>query len=110
MPVGIDDRRHHGLAGKINARRAGRNHHLAVAADHREAAVLDNEGGILDGAAIAHDEAGAFEHRHGGAWRLGGSRPREGGGEEQARSEQGQGPALAGLMQRGGRDVRPHGL
>jgi hypothetical protein len=75
MAMRVDDRRHDGLAGEIDARRAGRKRHLAVSTDCREAAVLDDEGGILDGAAVANDESRAFEHRHGRARRLASSRP-----------------------------------
>ncbi len=71
----IDDRRHDGFAGQVDARRAGGNRDLAVSADRREAAVLDDEGGILDGAAVTHDEARTFERGHGGAGRLACGRP-----------------------------------
>ncbi len=75
VAVRIDDRRNDGLAGEIDARRAGRNRHLAVPADRRETAVLDGESGVFDGAAITDNETRAFKHRHRRAWRLACSRP-----------------------------------
>jgi len=57
MAVRIDDRRHHGLAGEIDARRAGGRRNLASSSNRRDAAVLDDESRILDrGAAVAGDE------------------------------------------------------
>src|SRR5258708_4632094 len=67
MAVRIDDRRHHGLAGEIDARRACRCRHLASSSDRRDAAVPDDESRILDGgAAVAGDEPCPLAHRRAG--------------------------------------------
>ena len=47
----VDDRRHDGLAGQIDASRAGRNLQLSSSADLGEPIVLNDERGILDGRA-----------------------------------------------------------
>ena len=44
MAVRVDDRRHHGLAGQINACGAGRDRQLPLPANRREAVVFDDEG------------------------------------------------------------------
>ena len=89
MAVRIDDRRHHGLAGEIDARRAGGRRHLAPSSDRRDAGVLDDECRILDGsAAVACDEASALEQgRAGRPGRLAYSGPRACGDKEQAGGE-----------------------
>ena len=63
----VDQRGDHRLAGQIDARGAGRRLHLAPAPDAREAVVLDQERRVFDRrAAVAGDEAGAFEQGRGG--------------------------------------------
>ena len=63
MAVHVDQRRHHRLAGEVDACRAGRRLHLAAPADRGEAVVLDDEGRVLDRrAAVAGDEPRALEH------------------------------------------------
>ena len=70
MPVEIDHCGHHGPAGEIDARRAGRDLHLAAASNGRELTVIDDECGVLDGsAAVAGDEPRSFEHGHSGGLR-----------------------------------------
>ncbi len=77
VAVRIDDRRHHGLAGQIDARRARRHRHLASLADRRDAAVLNDESNVFDRrAAVTDDQPRPFEHRRAGRTRrLAGSRP-----------------------------------
>ena len=63
MAVRVDERRHHGLAGEIDAARAGRHAHGAASADLGDAVAFDHEGCVLDRrAAVAGDQARAFEH------------------------------------------------
>ena len=67
MLVRVDDRRHHGLAGEVHARRARGDAHVGGAADLREAIAADDERGVLDrSASVADDDAGAFEDGHAG--------------------------------------------
>ena len=62
MRVRVDDRRHHGLAGEVHARRARGHAHVAGAADLREAIPAHDERGVLDrSASVADDDARAFE-------------------------------------------------
>jgi hypothetical protein len=62
----VDERRHHGLAGDIDARCAGRHRHLAAAAHRRDPVARDDDGGIVDRrTAIAGDEPRAFEYGNG---------------------------------------------
>ena len=61
----INHGRHHRLAGESDARCAGGDRQLAAPADCREAIVLDDERGVLDGAAVTGNEPPTFEHRQG---------------------------------------------
>ena len=62
--MGIDDRRHDGLAAQIDERRADGRLDLTLLADADDAVVLDEERGVLDWrAAVAGDETRAFEER-----------------------------------------------
>ena len=74
--VRIDQRGDDRLAGQIDARRAGRRLHLALAADSREAAALDEEGGALNRRAVAAgNQPRAFvQHRIRRTWDLRGGR------------------------------------
>ena len=63
MAVGVDNRRHDGLASQIDARRACRELHVTVLPDARELAVLDDECGIVDGATVADNQPRAVEQR-----------------------------------------------
>ena len=70
MAVRIDDRRHHGLAGQIDAGRARRDRHLALPADLGEAVALDDERGVFDRrAAVPGDQPRTLKYGH--ARRLG---------------------------------------
>ena len=64
MRVRVDDRRHHGLAGEVDSRRARGNAHVAGAADLREAVPAHDERGVLDRASVADDDARVFEYRY----------------------------------------------
>ena len=67
VAVEIDLGRHDRLARQGDARRAGRDLQIALAADPCEPVVLDDECGVLDrGAAIAGDQPGSFEYRDAG--------------------------------------------
>ena len=62
MHVRVDERRHHRLAGEIDAPRPAGGVERALRADLCEAAVLDDERGVLDRrAAIAGDDPRALE-------------------------------------------------
>ena len=64
MHVRVDQRRHHRLAGEIDAARAGGRRRRTLRARPGEAAVLDDERGVLDRrAAIAGDQPRALEDR-----------------------------------------------
>ncbi len=72
--VRVDERRDDRAAAQVDARRAGRDLHLARAAHGLEARAADDEGGVGDGlAAVADDQPRPFVHRHIG---LGGRRRR----------------------------------
>jgi hypothetical protein len=61
MPMRVDDARDHGLAGQIDARRAGRRRNVALAADLGEAVADNKECGILNRRrAVAGDKPGPF--------------------------------------------------
>ena len=60
--VGVDERGHDGFAVQVDADGPGRGLQLTFPANFQDLVVLDKKGGVLDGrAAIANDEAGAFE-------------------------------------------------
>ena len=59
--MGVDDRRHHRLAGEIDARGAGRDGH-ALAGLHDLVAV-DDQRRVLNDAAVADDEPHVLERR-----------------------------------------------
>ena len=62
MHVGVDQHRHHGLAGEVHASGARRHAHVGGAAGRDDARAVDDQHRVLDrGAAVAHDEARAFE-------------------------------------------------
>ena len=62
MDVGVDQHRHHGLAGEAHARRAGRHADIGGRSGLHDPRALDDQGRVLDrGAAVAHDQARAFE-------------------------------------------------
>src|SRR6185503_5089108 len=65
MVMGVDDRRHHGLAGQTHVPGARRDLYLAYRADLLEARAVHEDHGVLDGRApVAHDESCAHEGRH----------------------------------------------
>ena len=90
VPMEIDQRRHHGLAGEVDARGARRRLDVGAAAHICELIVFDDEGGVFDGcAAVAADEARALEDGDGRSRRRlaagprrTGRRKRETGGNE----------------------------
>ena len=57
MHVIVDQRRHDGLAGEIDARRARRRRQLAAPSDAGDPVIGDDEGGVLDDAAVAGEKA-----------------------------------------------------
>jgi len=62
MHMRADERRHDGLAGQIEPGAAGRQRDLALAADARDRAALDQERRVVDrGGAVARDDPRAFE-------------------------------------------------
>jgi hypothetical protein len=64
--VGVDDRRHDGLAGQIHTRRARRNVELPSSADRGEPIIFNDECGVFDGiAAVPDNQPRPLEHRHG---------------------------------------------
>ena len=69
MHVRVDDRRHHGLAGEIDARGAGGNRYALPGLD--DLVAVDDERAVLDDAAIAEDQSCALERRDVGARRTG---------------------------------------
>src|SRR5262249_19886679 len=74
MRMSIDQRRNDSLATEVNAYSARGRAHLAASADRSDAAGLDYEGGVLDRrAAVAGDQARAFEQRGGLSPGLGGA-------------------------------------
>jgi hypothetical protein len=67
MDVGVDQHRHHGLAGEAHARRARRLVHIGAAASRDDPCAVDEERGVFDrSAAVADDQAGALERGHAG--------------------------------------------
>src|SRR5579872_5845245 len=62
VAVKIDLRRHHCLASEIDASGSGGDLQLAFAAHTCESAILNQESGILNHAAIARDEPCALEN------------------------------------------------
>src|SRR5262247_1651060 len=64
VAVEIDHRRHHGLARELDPRRSRRDQHLTAPSHYGKPAILDDKGRVLDGVAIARDEARSFEHRY----------------------------------------------
>src|SRR5215510_13374979 len=64
VAVEIDHRRHHSLARELDARRSRRDQHVTAPSHYGEAVILDNKGRVLDGVAVARDEARSFEHRY----------------------------------------------
>ena len=64
MHVGADDRGHHGLAGEVDAARAGGRRNLARLPTDSDRAALDENRRVIDRrAAVARDDARAFEQR-----------------------------------------------
>lgn len=62
MAVAVDEAGQHGLAAHVDGLGAGRDLHLADAADRAEAVALNDDDGILDrGAAGAVDERAALD-------------------------------------------------
>jgi hypothetical protein len=64
MDVGVDDHRHHGLAGEIHALGAGRHANVNRPADLGDFRALHNQRRVLDHASIAHDQPRAFVRRN----------------------------------------------
>ena len=61
MDMRVDHRRHHGLTGEIDVRRAGRHGDGAFLSDGGNLAVLNDERTALDGGAgVTDNEARAF--------------------------------------------------
>ena len=57
VPGEIDLARHHGLAGQVDVRRPNRHPQFAALAYLSKLAILDDEGGVLDGwAAVTCDQ------------------------------------------------------
>ena len=64
MRMRVDDGRHHGLAGKVHAGRAGRHAYVRGTTDLHEAGAADHKRRVLDwGARVADDDPGALEDR-----------------------------------------------
>ena len=71
MDVGVDEHRHHGLAGEIYARSPGRNTNVGGGAGlHDPRAIHDQRRALDRGAAIADDEPRALERGDAGRRRL----------------------------------------
>jgi len=68
MAVDIYQGGHHGLAGEIDPRGAGRHLQFAASPDLGKAPALDHERGVLDGGAVACDQPRALVDS--GGWRL----------------------------------------
>src|SRR5262245_25063957 len=66
VAVEIDHRRHHGLARELDARRSRRDQHVTAPSHYGKPVILDDKGRVLDGVAIARDEARSFENRDAG--------------------------------------------
>jgi hypothetical protein len=65
MDVGVDQHRHHGLAGKAHARRAGGHLNVARPAGLHDPRAVHEQRRVLDrGAAVAHDQPRAFKRGH----------------------------------------------
>ena len=65
MDVGVDQHRHHGLAGEAHAGGAGGHAHVGGPAGLHDPRAVDEERRVLDrGAAVAHDQPRAFERRN----------------------------------------------
>ena len=95
MVVRVDERRHHGLAGQVDARRARGHAHVGRAADRRETVPCDDKGGVLDGSAsVADDDARAFEDGD-VVLRQHGERQRQDGGREDEKLRSVHGPSSA---------------
>ena len=60
MRVGVDQVRHDGLAGKVDPRGAGRYLHTGGGTYLGDLGAVHHDGAVVDGAAIADDDPGAF--------------------------------------------------
>ena len=77
MDVSVDDHRHHGLAGEIHARGAGRHANVGGRAGLGDLRAVHDQRRVLDHASVADDQPRAFERCDG----LRGRRDRESGKE-----------------------------
>ena len=75
MDVGVDQHRHHGLAGEAHARGAGRHANVGGRAGLHDSRAVHDQCPVFDRASVAHDKPRAFEHGDAGLRVRRGSEP-----------------------------------